>query len=222
MVSSYLTNARLGRDALLANELDAAPASSLFAEFELRVRSDYARLLRFAHKVTQNDQDAEDAVQDALLHAFQHLAELRSGDKLKSWMATIVFNCARLQYRDKNRLAVSLDRPVNNIEGIPLADLVEDSAPSPENQYSNAEHHQRLESLVRRLPQPLRETFLCRHIYGFNTRDTANRLGVSERCVRVRLSRAMTRLRRLAGAYATRLSDKTSGLRVAVTTGRRS
>src|SRR5512142_970377 len=62
------------------------------------------KLFRIAHHLTQNAEDAEDAVQDAFLKAFQHLQQFREDSKFSTWLIRIVLNLALMKLR-KRRLA---------------------------------------------------------------------------------------------------------------------
>jgi RNA polymerase sigma factor (sigma-70 family) len=58
---------------------------------------------RIAFRFLGNAQDAEDAVQDALLCAYQHLGQFRGQAKLSTWLTTIVINAARQLRRRRGR-----------------------------------------------------------------------------------------------------------------------
>src|SRR5271157_3393919 len=67
-------------------------------------------LYRYAYRFLGNKDDAEDAVQDALLAAYKHLNQFRGDAQLTTWLTAIVINCARMQLRKRSRyIHVSLD-----------------------------------------------------------------------------------------------------------------
>src|SRR6266852_9406683 len=51
---------------------------------------------RSALRVLGNRDDAEDAVQEALLAAYKHLHQFRGQSQMSTWLTTIVCNCARM------------------------------------------------------------------------------------------------------------------------------
>jgi RNA polymerase sigma-70 factor (ECF subfamily) len=70
--------------------------------FEQESRSLRPDLHRFCTRMTGSVSDGEDAVQDALVHAFYHLPELRQGTSLRSWLFRIAHNrCIDLLRRRK-------------------------------------------------------------------------------------------------------------------------
>lgn len=64
---------------------------------------------RIAYRVLGNADDAEDAVQDALLAAHKGLKQFRGEAQISTWLTTIVCNCARLQLRKRRHTNVSLE-----------------------------------------------------------------------------------------------------------------
>jgi hypothetical protein len=67
-------------------------------------------LYRVALRQLRNHEDAEDAVQDALLSAFTHISQFEGRSHISTWLHRIVVNSARMQLRRRqNRAFVSLD-----------------------------------------------------------------------------------------------------------------
>src|SRR6266851_9854730 len=62
-----------------------------------------------AFRLLGNAADAEDAVQDAILSAYRHLAQFRGQAQLSTWLTTIVTNAARMQLRRRCHGYLSLD-----------------------------------------------------------------------------------------------------------------
>jgi RNA polymerase sigma-70 factor, ECF subfamily len=182
-----------------------ASRSEVFERFETIAGSDYRWFYSFALRIAKNHHDAEDAVQDAFLSAYQHLGDLQSPQKLGSWIASIVLNHARMQYRVKNRFAFSFDEKMNGENETCLLDVLRDTSTSPEDCYAVTELYARVSELIATLPSKLRQTFLMRRVQGLSTAETADVLGINRRLVRVRFSRASARLkallaRRIAGS----------------------
>ena len=65
----------------------------------------YKDLYRFALYMTRHTQDAEDAVSEAVLSAYENLAGLRKEDSFRSWMFTILNNCCKKMLRRGRREA---------------------------------------------------------------------------------------------------------------------
>src|SRR5215471_19974612 len=92
-------------------------------------------LHRYAYRLLGNKDDAEDAVQDALLAAFKHWNQFRGEAQLSTWLTTIVINCARMQLRKRSRYHhVSLDSRIGKEQEYALSDVLVDNRPNPEEE----------------------------------------------------------------------------------------
>ncbi len=81
--------------------------------FELIMRRYNRRLYRIARGVLRNEADAEDAVQDAYLTAYEKLGQFQGKGPLSAWLAKITINEAlgRLRSTGISRESISLDDP---------------------------------------------------------------------------------------------------------------
>ena len=140
-----------------------------------------------------NTTDAEEAVQDALLSACQHLGQFRGQAKLSTWLTAIVTNAARMQLRGR-RGHSSLDEQKGE-DGLTFSERLPDSRPGPEEVCSAAELRDRLVNGVNQLSPTLRRAFQRRDIDGLTTREAARVLGVPEGTVKAQLARARAQLR---------------------------
>src|ERR1700684_3020842 len=78
--------------------------------FEQLVKRYSPRLLRISQTVTRNREDSEDAVQEALLKAFQNLAEFREDSQFSTWVIRITVNQSLMKLRKQHtRKEISLD-----------------------------------------------------------------------------------------------------------------
>src|SRR6267142_111523 len=87
----------------LAELVTAAKAGDRTAFDEL-VRATYADAYTLAYRLTGNEEDARDVVQDAYLRAYKSLKRFREEAKFSTWMYRITANCANttLSRRSKN------------------------------------------------------------------------------------------------------------------------
>ena len=72
--------------------------------FSRRVRACQSRLYRVALAIVLNSADAEDAVQDALVSAWQHIGALRREDFFETWLTRILINRCRELLRKRAAL----------------------------------------------------------------------------------------------------------------------
>jgi RNA polymerase sigma-70 factor (ECF subfamily) len=178
-----------------------AQRSAIFEQFETITCSDYWWFYGFALRISKNHHDAEDAVQEAFLAAYRHLDELKSTQKLGPWIASIVLNCARMQYRVKNRFAFSFDEEMNVDSDTRLLEKLRDTSTSPEDRYAVLELYAKLNRFIASLSSKLRPTFLLRRVKGLTTAETAEALCIPQRLVRLRLSRASARMTKLLARH---------------------
>lgn len=73
----------------------------------------YKDLYRLAFYYLGNQQDAEDAVQETALSAYEHFGRLRNEESFRPWIFKILVNCCR-QCRRRRK---TWERPVENPEG---------------------------------------------------------------------------------------------------------
>jgi len=148
----------------------------------------HKRAFRFLGNAT----DAEDAVHDALLSAYQHLGQFRGQAKLSTWLTAIVTNAARMQIRRRGRYLSLEEQPGE--DGLTFSDRLPDSRPSPEEVCSTSEARDRLARGVEQLSPTLRRAFQLRDIDGLTTKEAALALGVPIGTVKAQLARARARL----------------------------
>ena len=80
----------------------------------------YKDLYKFALYMTRHTQDAEDAVSEAVLSAYENLSNLRKEDSFRSWMFTILNNCYKKMLRAKGNNLITPEGI--EIEGLPFFD----------------------------------------------------------------------------------------------------
>src|SRR6516225_226220 len=72
--------------------------------FDLLCERYLSQLIRAAFRVTRNREDAEDAVQDALLNAFVHLRAFDGRSSFSTWLTRIAINSALMLLRKRKSL----------------------------------------------------------------------------------------------------------------------
>ena len=174
------------------------------AAFETLMRRHNSRLFRVARSVLRDDAEAEDALQDAYLDVYRHIAEFRGGATLVTWLTRIVINHALMRLRRRKR-----DRVV-----VPFTRETLDSAAEPEPAEADVpvvrdEIRRLLERRVDDLPVAFRTVFVMRDVEDMSVQETADCLSIPPATVRTRLFRARALLRE---ALARDLDEATAGL----------
>lgn len=146
--------------------------------FAAAVTTHRRAMYRAARALLSSDADAEDAVSEATLRAWQAFGRLRDEKALKGWLIKITVNCAHEHHRKTARLSYTDDLE-------PLAGGAEDR------------HDFTLWDAVCALPEDYRVATVLFYYEDMTTAEIAKALGIREGTVRSRLSRARNRLRTL-------------------------
>ena len=151
---------------------------------------------RLANRILRVRADAEDVVQEALLHAFLDLAELRDRDRFVSWLLGIVVNLA------KSRLRLRREVPVEDWSGgQAIRGFVwMDAEPTPDVRQEARELHDIVWKALAALPAEQQETVQLHYVDGLRVWEIAALVGVPSGTVKARLHRARGRLRRALAA----------------------
>jgi RNA polymerase sigma-70 factor (ECF subfamily) len=177
--------------------LVAAAKSGDISAFETLVNRYEHKIFRLTQNITQNREDAEDAMQEAFLKAYEHLSEFQGNSRFYTWLVRIAVNQALMKRRPNQ---VSLDEEVDTGEDMVARD-VEDWGPSPEERYEQTELGQILSTVVGELEPGFRIVFQLRDIEELSTEETAEALGLSVPAVKSRLLRARLKLRQKLNRY---------------------
>ena len=155
-------------------------SSDNLAELLLIFERDHERLLCAAFKITKNREDAEDALQNAMIKAVTCLHQFKGKSKLGTWLWSILRNMAleRLRREKYYRRALSIDRDVF---------VMRSRESSPEQQTNCREIH-RLACAEIQL-----------HAYGYGIPEIAEIQGESEPAIKARVWRGRKALRAAAG-----------------------
>lgn len=156
--------------------------------FEGLVRLTRRDAYGLALRLTGNDEDARDVVQDAYLRAFRSIRRFRGQARFSTWLYRIVANCAATHTAKRSR---------HRHEPLPDAELVLDPHPEvdPHGQAEAAMLRGRLDAAIRGLPPRLRAVVVLRDVYELPHDAIADELGITVSAAKVRLHRARRRLR---------------------------
>jgi RNA polymerase sigma-70 factor (ECF subfamily) len=143
-----------------------------------------------ALSLLQNEADAEDAAQEAILKAFRNLAQFRGEAKFGTWLVSIALNEARGRLRSRKAVAMrSIDDIPEGQENVSPA-LLRDWREIPSEALERKEVRQLLQHAIGELPLIYREVFLLRDVEEQSVNESAEALGISISSVKVRLHRA--------------------------------
>jgi RNA polymerase sigma-70 factor (ECF subfamily) len=151
---------------------------------------------RFSMAVCGQPDDAQDAMQEALLKTYRHVSRLREPGAFRPWLYRTVRNAClmirRKRAHEPARLA-SLDASAP--DGSFLADTLVHPGRTPEALAALRNLRSQLSRSLKALPLESRAVVFLREIEGLSTHDTAQALQITEANVKTRLSRARATLR---------------------------
>ena len=150
-------------------------------------------ILRLTQRILRNREDAEDAVQTALLYALRHLDSFEGRSRFSSWLTRIALNAAFMRLRlSRRRTETSLDEMVERDTAAGFQ--VVEARPNPEQECSVQEARVLLAKALDRLGPLYGEVLHMFHVQELSAKETARILGVPEGTVKARLHRARSRL----------------------------
>jgi RNA polymerase sigma-70 factor (ECF subfamily) len=169
------------------------------AAFELIVARYQSRVYRLACRLTGNEADAMDALQDTFLQVYRRLASFRGESRFGTWLYRIATNAALMHNRVRARQRTeSLDAflPGFDASGFHLGTPAElQSAASVDEIVDRRLLAEKARAAIERLPEPTRVAFVLRDLEEMPTSDVADVLGIEPAAVRQRVHRARLMLR---------------------------
>jgi len=153
------------------------------------------RTFKTVHRITQNAEDAEDAVQESLMKAFIHLGSFDGRSAFSSWLTRIAINSALMMLRKKrNHPSCSLESFADS-ERSAMPIHIEPSR-SPEEACLERERSRKLRHAVSRLAPTLRDVMELRQSRDASIEEIAENLGITVAATKSRLLRGRAALRR--------------------------
>jgi RNA polymerase sigma-70 factor (ECF subfamily) len=153
------------------------------------------QLYSAALRMTRNQADAEDLVQDTYLKAFRSSGQFERGTNLKAWLFTILHNTFRNMRRHDGRNPIEVDSEV-----VEQAEDVAGQNQTPEQLLTRATLDADLQAALDALPEAFRQAVWLRDVEEFSYAEIARMIDVPIGTVMSRISRGRRMLyERLAG-----------------------
>jgi RNA polymerase sigma-70 factor, ECF subfamily len=163
-----------------------------FAEL---VRPQMSKAYRVALRITGNREDAEDAIQQALLKAYAHIDQFHSKSRFSTWLLRITINEALGKLRKQRAENAHLSYGTSE-EGADPAEMIRASDDArPEILYVKQEKQRLLREAIASLRGTSRAVVWLLGLEERQTKETARILNLSEAAVKARFLRARRKLR---------------------------
>jgi len=152
-------------------------------------------VFRLAYRMTGNESDAEDVVQETFLRAYKQIKQFDGRSSFSTWVYRICSNCAldlirARKTREKER------KPLGDDKGMSWIDQITARDPDPERLTQSGQIAQLLEPALQQLSEMERVAFTLRHFEGCNVDEIARTLGVQQNAAKHSVFRAVQKLRR--------------------------
>ncbi len=165
------------------------------------------RVYAVAMRMMGDPHEAEEVLQDTFISACKNIHRFEGRSALNTWLHRIATNAALMRLRKRKTKEVSLDSPIESLDGDDIPRQIEDWAFYPADLVLDSETRDVLEQAIATLPDTLRTVFVLREIEGYSTAETAEMLNISVSAAKVRLHRARLRLRELLTPYFAEPAD---------------
>lgn len=147
------------------------------------------------YRITRNQQDAEDALQEAFLKAFVHMNTFDGRSTFSTWLTRIAINSALMILRRRRaHPETSMDWSADG-ETWQEWEMVDRRA-NTEEHYAKEESNRHLRRAIQRLRPALRDIVEMQQVHDCSVKELAEIAGVSVAATKSRLLRARTVLRR--------------------------
>lgn len=150
-------------------------------------------LFRLAFRMTGNESDAEDIVQESFLRAWKNLSKYDGRASFSTWLYRIAANCALDHLRGRRR---KRNEPLDELAP------VESLEPGPDRLAFGGQVSARIESALAQLSAQERTAFVLRHHEELSIDEISSALGVSREATKNSVFRAVQKLRRALAPVA--------------------
>lgn len=167
--------------------------------FRVLVERYSRRIFGLAFRMTDNEYDAEDVVQETFLRAFRRLKQFESRANFGTWLYRIAVNCSfdfmrTRQRREERHDSLDAADPTNPDPSQAQVQLVADD-PTPERLTFSVEVQREVHSALERLSPKEKAAFVMRHFEGMSMKEIGGVLGIRTNATKNTIFRAVKKLR---------------------------
>ncbi len=164
--------------------------------FRVLVERHSRPVFRLAYRMTGNEQDAEDLVQETFLRAYKQLHRFDGRATFATWLYRICANCSLDLIRLRNNRREQQTWSVADGDQLHWLDQVAAPGPSPERLTQSGQIAGLLAPALGQLSDMERTAFVLRHYEGLDIEEIARTLGVRANAAKHSVFRAVQKLRR--------------------------
>jgi RNA polymerase sigma-70 factor, ECF subfamily len=155
------------------------------------VEANSRNVFALAFRMTGNEGDAEDVVQETFLKAYRGIDRFQGASEVSTWLHRIAANCAVDLIRRRKNPTGGAARSLDELESDPPSA----SGPGPEAAVRAAEIDGRMRASLGRLSRMERIAFTLRHVDGWSIAEIARVLQINTGATKNCVFRAVAKLR---------------------------
>ncbi len=183
--------------------LAAEAAAGSHAAFEQLLRPHRRGMLGLAYRMTGNEEEAKEVIQEALIKIYRYLHRYDGQRKFRNWAFQIVANASRDYLRKKIRRD-----DLNEGCNMKLTENI-----TPETRFLDRELRRKIDFCLQDLSPNEKIIYILRERQGFSVKETAKLTGGSSTSVRTHLSRARKKIKsRFVDIYFASSKEKNNAL----------
>ena len=175
--------------------------------FRVLVEKHSHNVFRLAYRMTGNQHDAEEVVQEAFLRAYQKLEQFAARANFGTWVYRIAANYAIDRLRQRKSEDAQRENPGRATDDGVERDLmsaVPDKAPSPERLAQSTQLAEQMRRALRELTPAERTAFVMRHWKGSGIEEIAGALQSSTSAAKNTVFRSVQKLRKALEPFVER------------------
>ncbi len=162
--------------------------------FRLLVEQHSRAIFRLAFRMTGNEQDAEDVVQETFLRAYKQLDRYEARSSFATWLFRIASNYSldliRMRKRHEDKRERGSDEERDILQSIPV------DTPGPERMAYGTQVRDRVNAALDELSPQERTAFVLRHFEGLSIEEIGASLGTGTNATKHSIFRAVQKLRK--------------------------
>jgi len=162
--------------------------------FEQMVAASRLKFLAIAHAILRNREDAEDAVQSALLSGYLHLPNFEGRSALKTWFTRIVMNAALMIRRKQRSAGMRTHAEAGTSDDAKRMERIPTAQADPETIYAEYETIQFISQALGKMKPALRQALTMVCYDEMSGPEASTLLGVTTATFKSRLRRARRQL----------------------------
>src|SRR5688500_5331564 len=160
--------------------------------FRLLVEGHSRAVFRVAYRMTGNEHDADDVVQEVFLRAYRQIDSFEERANFSTWVHRIAVNCSLDLLRSRGRHEKHYVRDTEDGE---MTLSAQSSDPQPDRLLLSSELQQHVTAALERLTGAERTAFVLRHFEGMPVDEIGKALGIQGNAAKHTIFRAVRKLR---------------------------